>query len=371
MIGRALLALAVLLSLIGVAAATIPRAEIVLSPTATPQETVMTLTLDPASAAPSADGRIPAQPMTLRLSGERRVPTTGATSVPTEVARGEVLLSNVTEEDILIPAGAGLRTAGPDPLRFETVEEVTLPAGGSLMVGVQASEAGPRGNVGAAEIAVIEGPLGLQATATNPEPMHGGASERRAAVSSTDRRGALALLTERLLQEAAQAIQSALPPGSILALNTLEVVEEFERQFDRAVGEAADTLALSLEIEAGALVYAQSDIEASLRLALAAERPGGVEVPGTFEAAVLSEPATDASGATTMRVEGRWETVSSIDAPTLASLVTGLSPADAIHRLEERLDLASPPQIRLSPSWLPRLPWLTSQIDLHYAWETG
>jgi len=370
-IGRPALFLLAVAALLVTAGSVFPSAEILLSPSTEEQQVELTLVLDPEAAAPSASGRVPALPVSLRLQGEMRLPTTGVVSVPHEAAAGSVQFANLTEEPLTIPAGTGLRTSDADPVRYLTAEEASLPAGaGSTSTArVQAVTLGSAGNREPGEVTTVEGPLGLQVTVVNLEAIIGGTDEQRAGVSLADRSTALARLTAQLLEEAAAQLEASLEPGTVLTTSSLRVVHEFARTFDHEAGEASDSLGLSLDIEISGFAYLEADAEAAARLALEAPRGGVDEVPGSFQLVRLSEPTTDARGTTSFLVRGRRLTAPSLNEDELRLLIRGRSPAEAMALLEGRLELAAPPEIRLHPGWFPRLPWLTVRLDVRWDWE--
>jgi hypothetical protein len=352
-------------------ASVFPSAVVVLSPVTETQHVELTLILDPEVGSPSASGRIPAIPVSLRVQGETRLATTGSVPVADEVAAGSVQFTNLTEDSLTIPVGAGLRTSDGDPVRYLTTEEATLPAGpGSTATArVQAAAPGSGGNSQPGAVTTVEGPLGLQVTVVNLEAISGGTDEPRASVSLADRSTALRQLTAQLLDEAEGQIGASLEPGTALAPSSLRVVREFARTFDHEAGEASDSLGLSLDVEIAGYAYREADSEEAARLAM--DRPGRNvdEVPGSFVLLGLGEPTTDARGTTSFQARAQRLTAPGLNEDELRLLVRGRSPREAAALLEERLNLASPPEFRLHPRWFPRLPWLTIRLSIRWDWE--
>lgn len=79
----------------------------------------------------------------------------GVTRRPAVHATGtqQFYVDSALAEDVLIPEGTKVQTEGPEVIRFETTEQVTLVAGETTVsVPSRALEPGPRGNVGANKV---------------------------------------------------------------------------------------------------------------------------------------------------------------------------------------------------------------------------
>lgn len=91
---------------------------------------------------------------------------------------GEATFSreNAASVDYTVPRGTTIQTDSVDPVRFETTEQVTLPAGSTSVSGVsiRAVEAGTRGNAGANTLTVMTDPPSGIEEVTNPTQTDGG-----------------------------------------------------------------------------------------------------------------------------------------------------------------------------------------------------
>ena len=101
----------------------------------------------------------------------------GGPLVDSDYATGQVELTNTTSAAVVIPRGALVHNDTDDPARlvvFETLADVTIPAGGSALVDIEASAHSPGllGNLPAGALTVIDGAAGVRAL--NPEPTTGG-----------------------------------------------------------------------------------------------------------------------------------------------------------------------------------------------------
>jgi hypothetical protein len=83
--------------------------------------------------------------------------------------------STNASKDYLIQSGTVIQTDGPDEIQFQTAEQVTLSSGTqSVTVGIEALDAGSRGNVGAGSI--TDAPLSIKGVESidNSNPTTGG-----------------------------------------------------------------------------------------------------------------------------------------------------------------------------------------------------
>ena len=361
------------LALLALAATVLPSAEISLAPRSRPQQAELQIVLDRDTNTPQPDGRIPALPLSTRLQGEIRLPATGQVAVPEEPARGTVEFANLTWDEVIVPEGTGVRDPTGELVRFLTVEEVSLPAerGATASVEVVAATPGSAGNLPPGAIDAIEGPLGLQVSVTNPEATSGGNDELRPSVTLADRAAALRQLTDELLQQAPARLAGDIPAGSVLAVSSLRVVQEFTRAYDGEAGEPADSLGLQLDVQVEGLAYHLSDVETAASLALLAAAPGHDSVPGSLGLIPLTEPYTDRLGMTSFQVSTQAQVYQAVDLLPFRNLIRGIAPDEAAAYLASQLELAAPPAVRLHPFWLPRLPVLATRISIEWIWEAG
>lgn len=77
-------------------------------------------------------------------------------------------------QNVDVPAGTVVQTAGQRPVRFETDSQITVPSGGTETVGATAVEAGDEGNVGADTLTELASPISGVYSVTNPNSASGG-----------------------------------------------------------------------------------------------------------------------------------------------------------------------------------------------------
>ncbi len=356
-------------SLAVAAAILLPTATITIYPELRTQEQHLVLTLDPKADAPGPDGRVPARLVSLTQEGSMRVTTTGKTEVPGLPASGEVVLTNLTDESVLVPSGTGVLPTGRPDLRFTTVADLSLPAGedSTGSVHVVAARPGLSGNLPAHSLDAIDGPLGLRATVAQPERLTGGTETERAAVAAADQATAFRLLTEQLLTDAASEVEAGLQAGEALAPASLRVVRTPQRVYDREIGAAADSVGLDLTLEVTALVYEMEDVEAAVALGLAGKRLSSSDaVPGslrwTLSGSVAARPEE-------LPVRTEQQVFTPIPVSAVSRLVRGMRPSAANDRLAALPGQAQPAQVETAPAWWPFVPWLEVRVRVRMPWE--
>lgn len=366
---RALLFALALASVAALALVAWPSAEITLVPVTTVEVHDLELTLDP-QAGVLAAGLLPARPAYAVVEGSLRVPTTGASAVASERARTTIVFTNLTEALVVVPQGTGLRAQDADGTRFLTLESVALEPGGTASVLAEAAEPGPQANLPAGQITRVEGPLGLQVSVASPEPAVGGAESLRPAVDPADVRSAERQLRASLLEQAVAETEAGLSGGSVVAPASARVARELGRGVDADVGQPADSVEITLELEVELLIYAEADLAEAVQAALTARSQGLLSVPGSEQAEVVGGTAPDAAGRARLRVRVTRAAFEPVEGAALTRRLLGQTPQQAAALLAEAVDLAQPPEIRLRPSWFPRLPLVATRIALRWPWGT-
>ena len=359
-----------LLALLALAYALVPSATIALTPATHPLAAAVEIVADPHLAQVETAGSIPAREVRVELEATDFITTTGTVNAPGDTATGTVVFTNLIGTAATIPLGTGLRTSGGTRVRFVTLKAATLEGRPNALVEVpvKAVDPGPSGNVGLGLVNRIDGPLGLQLAVTNPAATQGGTFTQRAAVTEADRERLGDQLMEQLQQSAVGKIEALLQPGEFSAPDSIRAAEVVAETFDRAAGEQADILRLTLRIAVTGLAVNENDVRLAAQAALQAQVPPGEGLIGQAHFARDPAVAVDAEGRVHFTVTAAGATVPFISRDLVRRLVTGRTAGDANRRLLADLPLANPPQITLSPQWYARwynrLPWMAFRIDV-------
>ena len=357
---------------LAVAGSILPSAEITLTPRRELRTLPIEFILDPSMEPPASGRRLPAETILVALEGERRSPATGATHLPSAAATGTAALTNLTAEEITVPAGTGLR-ASASGVRFTTTEALTLPAESEAEgeVPIQAATPGPQGNLPAGAIDAVEGLIGFQIGATNPDPTTGGAETTASAVSAADRLLLRTSLMAELQARALPEMSEALAPGLTLVPGSLEISQILQEQFDFEIGQPTATLGLLLQVEFSGVVVGTEQVETAAARLLEADMPAGsLVVPDSL--LLRRDPARDGrrpSGEYTLAYLAEQQIAERLDFEQVRRAAGGRWSESAPSVLAERFQLDRPALIRSRPAWLPWLPWLDIRLDVRWIWE--
>jgi hypothetical protein len=350
----------------------ISRAELVISPSTKTQTAEFILHLDPSLDSPGLDDSIPSQLITVRVSDDLRLPTSGEVAVAASPANGFVTFTNLTSDVIDIEAGMGLRATNYDNQRFITLESVSLPGeiGAEAEAVIEAVTPGPEGNLPTGAIDAVEGTLGLQVEVTNIVYLSGGENEIRAAVAEDDFEKLEEALQENLEDQALQILSAQLLEDQTLLEDSLQLTHQYERTFDRETGEPGDTLGLTMDVEFSAYTYLQSDAQTAAKLALDDQLPTGFQpVPSSFGFEVRHDDVRMQIDNIEMGVQAWQNVFIPPDKNVLREILQWEKPAKAVSLVSQSISVTEPPRLILHPAWLPRLPFLLTQISIRYSWQ--
>lgn len=354
------------LAVLAIVAVLLPAAEIRLQPETRRQSVELLVRADPALSAVNFSGIVPARRQTIVVEGREYLPVTGELSLPGEFATGRVRFTNLTTQEVAIPAGTVVRTTGPEPVRFATTVAGSVPAGEgrTVLLPVRAVDPGSRGNLDADQLVAIEGELGTRLTATNPQRTTLGSDRLLPAPSPADREGLEEKLLDTLRDSALRELQANLQPGDLLLPDSLRVTQVLDSTFDPAGDEPADALSLNLRLECEALVVPGEALQALAVAALDANLPGGfTPQAASLEVRHLTGPQP-AGEVYQWRLQANRQIQAQVSAARAVSQVLGADIVTAQNQLAASLPVSASPQILLRPSWWPRMPVLPFRIQV-------
>lgn len=215
----------------------------------------ISVAVDPEASSVNFSERVlPGKVVSTSESGEKTTSTTGTRTVG-ERATGEVTLYRSGSE-ITLPAGTTL--GGPNNLNFTLDESVTVASGsagspGTASAAVTAADIGSQYNLESGTSFSVGNYTKSEIEAQNDNAFSGGSSREIAAVSEEDQENLLDELTDELAQKARDSLKSNLSEDEYFIEESV-VPETSSRDFSAQVGDEADTLRLSLEINAEGVV---------------------------------------------------------------------------------------------------------------------
>jgi hypothetical protein len=309
-------------------------------------------------------GGVPAIENTLIIEQSGQTAATGSIALPVASASGEVTFTNLTDQEVILPKGSVVMTLETPVRRFQTTDDITLPAEADAQVNatVQALEAGSQGNALAGDIRAVEGALGLSVSVINESALAGGADRVSAAPNAADYEQLRGELLEKLSAEAREQFQQAQNPVEIIIPDSVAVEEILDEQRQPAEGLAGDTLTLRINAQMKVLAVHKADLEQSARMALDASMAEDWEaVADTLVVEPVGEPViSEMTVYQTIRAVRQIRP--QVQSQVIASNVTGLKLAECQKQLQNSLSLQISPKIKMFPSGWPRMPFLPLRI---------
>ncbi len=360
----------VLLLVLGAVAVTfvlaVPSASVTLRPRSVTYTRTIPIAVDATAEGTDLQrGIVPSTRIGETFTANAEVATTGQGYSFSGRASGSVLFTNLLGQAYNVPAGTVVRTSsGSYPVRYETTQPVSVPPFGQAQALVEAINEGPQGNVAAYQINRVEGVAGFAVRVTNPQPIAGAESQTVAIVSTEDRARAQRIAAEQVMAKAYNGLQelAAQEPGRFLPNQTLVVQATPRIAYSHLVGERTDTLGLTLELLiTGEAVYV-ADAQAVAYRALVTQLPAGYTLSDAwFEYGEAAEEDI-APGDFSFFVTGHAYATAKIDEAQVIESIQGESKGAAEKVLTENYPLAEPPEVVVTPSWFPTLPFIPLRI---------
>lgn len=361
-----------LVSVIVLAAFVIPGARIEYLPPVKTQSLTLELTASPQYQTFNLSGTIPAHYLTVTVEGRGETEATGQTGIPENPATGIIVFTNLTNQEVTIPRGTVVRTAGADSVvRFTTSTDASLgpEAGSTVNVPIEATNPGPQGNLSADSLVIIEGDLSRSLTATNPERTSGGNQRFSLAPAQEDYQELSEELLTSLWQTALEEAQSTLDEQDILLDSTPRSAAILEESFSPEEPQPSSTLSLILRVEYEILYLDWGELQAMGNAILDVTLPTGFNAQNeSFQFTQISAPQIDDQDQVSWEVQLSRQIFTVNELPRTIKQILGRSPEKAGAILETELDLSAKPKISLFPEWWPIVPLLEVRIeavDLH------
>ncbi|MGE5223478.1 MAG: baseplate J/gp47 family protein [Omnitrophica WOR_2 bacterium] len=352
----------------------LPGAHITLSPRTQIQETTMDVAASPSISSLDISGNIPAQYKTIVVEGIDQVPSNGTTQVPEGFANGYARFSNLTNQDVAIPKGtiiSSLSQSGKESIQFATTIDGRTQAGigGYASLPVRALVPGTSGNLAPDSLVAIDGPLGLTIEVSNTLATSGGTARAVRAPSLVNYNNLYDRLVTTLKKSALEELKTTLSPGDLPVTSTLTLSQTLEKTYDPplingASSFPADQLSLTLRLEFRILVVPGAQLREMAARVLDVKLPKNTSpLADTLQIKNLAQPKLE-NNSYRWRIHIRRSIQSNLHEDQAVKIALGLPQQQASLLLSKSLPWSSPPEIRLIPSWWPRLPVLPIRMQV-------
>ncbi len=345
----------------------IPGATVVLHPDTQVLTVTSVVVADPAvETADYKAGIVPARIIRVQVAWRGAAATTGNVDVPDAYATGVVLFINQQAAPATIPAGTVVRTTAGTTVRFRTTQAVEMPAvvGATVEAPVVALDPGAWSNVGPNLINQLEGALALQLQVRNLSPTEGGGVRQVKSVTQADMDRLRNQVAQQLLQLGKAEIPNWMTPSEFLAEETLLLYVVQRADYNRYVGEQADSVELEMSALVQGVVVDGNEGFGVAYTQLAAATPQGYHlIPESIGAPRRGEVIqVDDEGRVTFLLQGRARAAANINQVTIAQSISGLPVAQAEAWILREVPVDRAPAIRVWPSQFGRLPYLPTRI---------
>lgn len=316
---------------------------------------------------PSLTGEFPVKELSITLTKTATGASTGTAQVAEGYATGIVELTNLTDNALVIPAGALFASSLNPEKQFITEQDIVLPqgVGSTISIPVRAIAPGEYGNTPANELTNAIGPISGQISVTNTIPASGGTNVTMPAPTKQDIEKARANILAELSQAAIEDLSSSLNAYEHAIECSLMVKEiSLESSFPEE-GQPAGQFSLSMEVVYSVLVYDDTSIEKLGGMVLAANIPDGwTAKTDSFYFSLSSQPVKDVTGNITWVIRVAEIIQPEINVRQLANDLTSRIKGEAVQYIENHLDLREPVELNLWPSFWPWMPVLPARIDI-------
>jgi hypothetical protein len=364
---RLLIFLIGVLGFLSILAIILPSAEIRLTPKAEPQQITLSISANPRFQSYNLTGAVPAQTFTVVVEGRKTIRTSGEIDIPMQPSTGEVTFTNLTDQAYTIPVGTVVRTIDEPPIRFATTAAGEMPAeaGAVILIPIEALNPGSAGNLHSDSLKVVEGNLALNISATNPVRTTGGSERNSAAPSPEDYDQLTSDLMSILWESALEEIQRGLDPQDLILDISPRVVNIVEETFTPEELQPSSELSLLLRVEFEMLVVTWQDLSNMSNAILDATLPAGyITKDDSLIIQRITEPIIREDNVAEWEILVTRVTFNTTNENKAIDQILGLPPDVAREQLIQSLSLEGAPEIRITPAWWPRLPFLRMQIKV-------
>jgi len=346
----------------------VPKAEVVIY--VTPKILEKELTIQVSTEADSIDvdkAVIPGREREIETDGSLSASTTGRKLVG-DKAKGKVTILNKTDGKKTFDKGAIL--VGPDSLRFELADEVTVASRsaeqvadgekityGKAEVEAAAADIGPEYNLDKGTELSFKDYTSSKYSAKTDEGFSGGTSRDIQAVSEEDQQSLLKKLTDQLKSESREALETGSDNQEVFEEGiTAQVMEE---NFDKEIGDEAESLNLSLKLKLSALSFSKNDLNGLLLNSLSESLPDDFQLKTEDIETIVDEVEIEKGGAT-IKLVAKAKLLPKYDVAELRGNLAGKYPPLVLDYLKTlpnfaKANISVSPKLPGKLSTLPRI----------------
>lgn len=362
-----------LLFLIGIAAFfslilfIFPTANVTITPAVEKRTITISVTAEPTVSQVNLVGLVPVQVEEFVVEGIVEGVSSGSTRIPDQFASGEVLFRNLSDKMIAIPAGTVVRTENEPFIRFETVENATLPQrfDSEIRVNVRSLIGGTAGNISASEITVIEGDFGADLVVYNPEQISGGSDIKTFSPTERDYESVKSDLLDELQNTAIDQLTSMYGENFIIPEQSIELKEILFEERIPEVGDPGERFTLEIKANFSAWLLDQKDLNLLSNLILDTKNNSlFTPIEGSTDFLIDEGSIEFDQQELIFDLTAVQQVYRTIDEQRITQLIIGKPSKEAVDIVENEIKLESTPQISIFPNFWKIMPLLSFRINL-------
>lgn len=342
--------------------AVLPQVRVELTPYYTKRTVTMSIWTDDSLSAVTLTGGIPTVEKVFTLDLSAKVPASGVLAAESPIAVGTVRVTNTCEQTSTADAGVILSTEedADAGIQFETIGMVSIPAGASVNIRVEAVNGGSAGNVPAGSIRYAQYPESRCWQVEQPNDMSGGSDGIYASPIEADRDRAAQEIRDRIPEAVAEAMAADPESAALILLSEPTSVDVVRETVSPGYGYVSDTLTLKQTLEVRVKAVYRSDMEA---LITAQSRRLNAQTAGLTDWRILAGPI-ERNGLTVWDVSAEYLVYEpETNEEALQMMLRGKTRAQAAAILEG-LEHIKSYRISTLPSWLPLMPLAAQNIEV-------
>ena len=320
--------------------AVIPAAEIVVTPDSEPIEARVQLKAVPGARTDTENGVVPAQTVSVQVSGDARTKTTGRRSEPSGKSQGRVVFINMTNRQISVPQGTIVSTATGNNVQFGTLAATELGPNGRAAAQVEALLPGPDGNARAGTVTRVEGPLSLSVAVSNDAGLGGGTTAPQPVVTEDDKTRLQAQLFEELKKQAFDKLVERGAQGSFISPESIQFLP-LSPSFTPFVGEVSEDLFLSMSLQAVGLAVDQTEANKAALAKLQEAMPPGTRLISDTIRFIPGSVVLAADGGVGFSVTSEGTVLRPVETTAIRNAVLGMEPEQATNVIQQRFALGA------------------------------
>lgn len=368
---RVITVLILMIVLVAASVLFVPTAHITFYPVLTNQEMSIKVMADPSVNTSLENGKIPAQKITMLVSGELAGDSSGKVSIPKSKATGEVQLVNLTTKSVILARGTIVSTGGTTPVEFYLTKEISLPGSTNeiKIASIEAVMAGAGGNVPSKSIIHISG-FEQSVSISNSIPTIGGLEQSYPTPTSLDYEKLESQLREQLLSKCKNEIENEVTIGQRILAPSVELGEIVSKTQTPKIGEPSDRAILSLETECSAIAINETDENQLAKMFLDQGLPQGLlPVDDKIVIENTSLATKNSDGIFSWNETVNRELMQSWDVEKVMRMISGKSIDNASLILSNAFMQINEAEMIITPQWWKYVPILPAKIETEFRSE--